>query len=389
MSVTRIAFVAHDGLSIVIFASWYAAEFRRHPDVRFFTISSRDIYASEVDALGSEHIEVFTDRFVAPLRDLRYWWNLYRTCRRERFDVVVTFGTKPNIYGSLAARLAGTARVIVAVRGLGRAFNAPSDLGAGALAWLMRRLYHAACLCADRVWFTNVHDRDYMVSAGLVPAGRTFLTANSVNPAYFSGEQVPPEAIDALRKEFGVAPGDLVVIMVARMIWLKGIAEFVAAARTVRSKRANVRFLLVAPMEDGSAEAVPAEYMKDAEAAGDVIWLRFRKDVRELYQLADVAVLPSYYKEGGYPRALLEPMALGKPVIAADTPECRGPVEPGENGFLVPPRDAAALADRLDRLLGDTALRARFGRRSRDIILERFADSIVGRAVLAEMGVGA
>jgi glycosyltransferase involved in cell wall biosynthesis len=389
MSLTRIAFVAHDGLSTVIFASWYAGEFRRRPDVRFFTISSRDIYAGEVDALGSEHIEVFTERFISPLHDARYWWTLYRTFRRERFDVVVTFGTKPNIFGPLAARLAGTRRVIVAVRGLGRAFNPAPSPGGRLMAWLMRQLYRAACRCADRVWFTNVHDRDYMVSAGLVPAERTFLTANSVNPSYFSADQIPPATIDALRREVGIAQGDLVVIMVARMIWLKGIAEFVAAARAIRAKRRNVRFLLVAPMEEGSPQAVPAEYMKEAEAAGDVVWLRFRKDVRELYQLADVAVLPSYYKEGGYPRALLEPMALAKPVIAADTPECRGPVEPERNGFLVPPRDSAALAERIEQLLSDEAMRIRFGRRSRDIVLERFADGIVGRTVLDEIGVGA
>jgi N,N'-diacetylbacillosaminyl-diphospho-undecaprenol alpha-1,3-N-acetylgalactosaminyltransferase len=271
------------------------------------------------------------------------------------------------------------------VRGLGRVFNAPDNPAAHALSWVMHGMYRAACACADRVWFTNADDRDYMESRGLVPASKTFLTTNSVDATYFSVEHTSVPAVGALRQELGIAPAELVVIMVARMIWLKGIAEFVAAARQVRASRPDVRFLLVAPLEDGSPQAVPAEYMKAAQAAGDVIWLGFRKDVRELYQLADLAVLPSYYKEGGYPRALLEPMALGKPVIGADTRECRGPVEPGGNGFLVPPKDAAALADRIEQMLRDPALRERFGRRSREIVLERFADGIVGRAVLGEI----
>jgi len=387
--VTRIAFVCHDGLSTLIFARWYASQFRGRPDIRFYTISSRDQYASEVDALGSEHIEIATDRFVHPVRDLLYWWALYRACRRERFDVVVTFGTKPNIYGPLAARLARSPRVVMAVRGLGRAFNEPVTFVDRLLAWVLHGLYRLSCACADRVWFTTEHDRDYMVSRGMVAADRTFVTTNSVDPTYFSMADASASDLLALRRELHIAPDDLVVVMVARMLWLKGIAEFVAAARDVRAMHPHVRFVLVAPLEDGSPNAVPAEYLADAQKSGDVIWLGFRKDVREIYQIADIAVLPSYYKEGGYPRALLEPMALGKPVIAADTRECRGPVEPDHNGFLVPPRDAAALAARITQLVSDPALRERFGVRSRQIVLERFADAIVGREVLAEIGVAA
>ena len=386
---TRVAFVAHDGLSTVNFARWFAGEFRRRQDVRFFTISSRDIYEHELDALGSVHLDISPGRFVEPLRDVAYLLALYRAFTRERFDVVVTFGTKPNIYGPLAARLAGTTRVILAVRGLGRVFNPPASIGGRALSWVMHRLYRAACRSADRVWFTNPHDRDYMVAHGLAAADRTFLTANSVDPDFFSMDGASRADLHGLRRELGIADGEVVVIMVARMIWLKGIAEFVSAAATVRASHPHVRFVLVAPLEEGSPQAVPPEYMTDAQRSGHVTWLEFRKDVRELYAIADIAVLPSYYKEGGYPRALLEPMALGKPVIAADTLECRGPVEPGGNGFLVPPRDAAALAARVEQLAVDPALRARFGARSRAIVLERFADAIVGRQVLAEIGVAA
>jgi glycosyltransferase involved in cell wall biosynthesis len=386
---TRVAFVAHDGLSTVNFSRWFAAEFRKRPDVRFYTISSRDVYVEEVGDLGSEHVDISPERFVDPIRDLAYFWRLYRLFRRERFDVVVTFGTKPNIYGPLAARLVGTRRVVLSVRGLGRVFSGGSAVGDRLLSWVMHRLYRAACASAHRVWFTNSHDRDYMVSRGLVGLDRTFLTTNSVDPDFFSMERASRSQLLALREQLGIGPHDLVVIMVARMIWLKGIAEFVGAARTVRAADPRVRFLLVAPLEAGSPQAVPSEYMADARRSGDVIWLEFRKDVRELYQLADIAVLPSYYQEGGYPRALLEPMALGKPVIAADTRECRGPVEPDGNGFLVPPRDAAALAERIGQLVADAALRERFGRRSREIVFERFADAIVGRQVLTEIGMAA
>jgi glycosyltransferase involved in cell wall biosynthesis len=386
---TRVAFVAHDGLSTLNFSRWFAQEFRRRTDVRFYTISSRDIYEQEVNALGSAHIDISPGRFIEPVGDLRYFFKLLRAFRRERFDIVVTFGTKPNIFAPLAAKLAGARRVVLAVRGLGRVFSPDPSFGGRALSWLMHRLYRGACHSADRVWFTNPHDRDYMVSHGIVEPERTFLTTNSVDPAFFSAEQTSSAQVQALRKELGFGEGELVVIMVARMIWLKGIAEFVDAAAKVRATHSHVRFLLVAPLEEGSPQAVPPQFMAEAQASDHVTWLQFRKDVRALYQLADIAVLPSYYPEGGYPRALLEPMALGKPVIAADTQECRGPVEPDGNGFLVPPRDARALADRITQLIADPGLRERFGIRSRQIVLERFSDAIVGRQVLGEIGVAA
>ena len=105
------------------------------------------------------------------------------------------------------------------------------------------------------------------------------------------------------------------------------------------------------------------------------------------YALADLSVLPSYYKEGGYPRALLEAMALGKPVIAADTDECRGPVDDGRNGFLVPARDASALAQRIVRILDDDDLYEKFGRRSLERIRNEFDDRVVAREVLSAMSI--
>jgi glycosyltransferase involved in cell wall biosynthesis len=198
--------------------------------------------------------------------------------------------------------------------------------------------------------------------------------------------RIPAQALAALREELAIAPGDFVVVMVARLLWQKGVREFAAAAAHLRKLHPGIRFVLVAPPEDAGELAVPEAFVRDLERQGILKWLGFRKDVRELYALADVAVLPSYYKEGGYPRTLLEPMALGKPVIAADTDDCRGPVRHGENGFLVPPRDAAALAARIEDLFNDPVLRGRFGACSLEIMREEFDDRVVGRQVLAEIG---
>lgn len=386
----KIGFVAQDSLSALIFASYYAHALAGRPGVTCVVMSSFEpMYGADLAALPCRHLPIDGYRFVNLRADAQYVARLWRIFRQERFDIVVTFGTKPNLYAAATARLAGVPRVLVAVRGLGRVFSAQAlTVRVRAMRWLLRRLYRLASVCAFKVWFTNRHDREYFVSTGLVSADKTFLTPNAVNLEQFSMAQVPEATIGTLRSELGFAQEDVVVVMVARLVWQKGIQEFIDAARRVRAQVPHARFLLVAPPED-DADAVPESVIEAATVDGTITWLKFRKDVREMYALSQVAVLPSYYKEGGYPRALLEPMALGKPVVAADTDDCRSPVAPGENGFLVPPRDGVALADAVLTLVRDAELRERFGARSLAIMRERFDDRVVGAQVLRELGIDA
>jgi glycosyltransferase involved in cell wall biosynthesis len=382
----KIAFVAQDDLSAVIFSGWYARQFATRSDIELSTVCSLGTHSQELSELGCRQITVKGYRFVHPYRDLKYFASLLRVFRRERFDMVVTFGTKPNIYGALAARLAGVPRVVVAVRGLGRAFSGGSRSLHRLLRAVIRCQYRLSCGGASRVWFTNRGDFDYFVQAGLVDRTKCFVTTNGVSLDYFSMGRVDPNSLDALRRELSIRKGAFVVIMVARLVWSKGIREFIGAAEILRLTHPDIRFVLVAPAEHG-ADAISEDYVSDACRPPNVTWLKFRKDVRELYALADLAVLPSYYKEGGYPRALLEPMALGKPVIAADTDECRGPVEDCKNGYLVPPRDAVALARRIEDLYRDDDKRRRFGMRSLEIMRTRFDEAIIGAQVLSELGI--
>ncbi len=124
----KIAFINPDGLSTKTFCKSFAAALADRADVTLYTISSVDGYQGEIDAIGSVHIALNMARFVDPLKDFAYFLELYRICRRERFDVVITISTKPNIYGVLAAKLARTPVVTMAIRGLGRVFNAPQNL---------------------------------------------------------------------------------------------------------------------------------------------------------------------------------------------------------------------------------------------------------------------
>lgn len=382
----KTACITPDDLSTLIFCKTFSRILHEEFDGRVDTISAVDLYRKELEAIHSSHIEVPMARWLSPHRDLLYTWRLYRVLRRGGYDQVVTFTTKPNIYGVIAARLAGVPRVTLAVRGLGQVFNERKGLKHRLLHAGVKGLYRLSCRLADKVWFTNKNDLAYFAELGIVDPAKSFLTKNAVDLSQFSAEAVPPGTLERLRGELGLTADDRVVIMIARLIWSKGIREYVEAADRLRECLPNLRFLLVAPPEGGSAESVPEAFVREAEARGNFQWLGFRKDVRDLYALADLSVLPSYYKEGGYPRALLEAMALAKPVIAADTEDCKSPVEEGRNGYIVPPRDAGALAEAIGKVFEDDERRRAFGEYSLERMRREFDDQIVVREVLANLG---
>jgi len=171
--------------------------------------------------------------------------------------------------------------------------------------------------------------------------------------------------------------------MVARMVWSKGVREFVEAAKLLQAQHADTKFLLVGDVEPGSPLAISNEYLTRG-VSDNVIWLGFRRDARELTALSDVVVLPSYYREG-VPLTLLEGMSLGKPVVTTDSVGCREVVEEGRNGYLVPTRDPHALAEAIGRLLNDPVLRAEMGASGRSWVEREFNEKLIVARVIKEL----
>ena len=361
----KIALVCPDGLSVLLFCQGIISGLKRIDGAQIVVVSADGEYGREIEALGVRRVSVPIARFVSPARDLAYLWALYRVFKRERCQIVFNFSTKPNVYGTIAARAAGVPRVVSHVVGLGSAFLPAMDLRGHALRRLVLRFYRVACRLSDRVWFTNRNDLAYFSAHGVVDPDKTVLTTNYLDIEVYSPTAVSRDQIENVRKELGLSAEDRAVVMVGRMIWAKGVREFAEAAEYLRDRYPEVHFLLVGPVENGSPDAVPEAYLREKERTAKFRWLGFRREVRTLYALADVAVLPSYYKEGGYPRALLEPMAMGKPIITTDSADCREVVEEGRNGYLVPVGDRVALGEAVAQLLDDHDLRARFGAYSR------------------------
>lgn len=382
----KIAFIMPDDFSILLFAKGILRALRRLPDAKVTALCFLGSYRREVEALGVEALHVDIYRFFNPIRDLQYMFNLYRLLRKHRFDAVFNFSTKPNIYGTIAARLAGVNIVISHVVGLGAAYAPGKRASNALLTEMFLALYRVACSLSDKVWFTNRNDLTFFLSRDIIKPGKAVLTRNYLDTDSYAVAAVDPARVEALKQELGLASGDRVVVMVARMIWAKGVREFAEAAVFLRDTHPHVKFFLIAPLEEGSFDAVPKSYIREMERRAHLRWLGFRHDVRELYALCDLAVLPSYYKEGGYPRALLEPMSMGKPLIATLSDDCRGPVDEGRNGYLVPIKDSRALARAITDIIDDDDLLRRMGQHSRHKAVTEFEERRIVPQALAECG---
>ena len=171
------------------------------------------------------------------------------------------------------------------------------------------------------------------------------------------------------------------MLFVGRLLWQKGLAEFVAAARLLRAEGLDARFTIAGYGEAGNPDSVPPETLAAWQREGIIDYLGQRDDMPQVYADAQIVCLPSWRE--GVPRALIEAAACGRALVASDVPGCREIVQHELNGLLVPARAPEALAAALRRLLQDAALRQRMGAAGRELVLREFSLERVNAATLA------
>jgi N,N'-diacetylbacillosaminyl-diphospho-undecaprenol alpha-1,3-N-acetylgalactosaminyltransferase len=336
-------------------------------------------------ALGAKHVAVPMHRFISPLEDLRLFLHLYRVFRLERPDIVHTMTVKPNTLGAVAARLAGVPKVVGLVSGLGSVFVPVKGYRSRLYRLIVCSMYWIAGKIHNRIWFQNQDDLSLFVKWRLLDCQKAVLIRSSgINLQAYSPRAVERNAVASLRGELGIAESTRVVMMmVARLTWSKGVREFVEAAELLGVDCGNVVSVLVGPLDANEPDAVPEKYLKARESA-HLIRLGWRSDLQQLLAMADVVTLPSFYREG-VPRSLLEAMAMGKPIVTTDNVGCRDVVDEGKNGFLVPVRNSNALAAAIGKLVTDEALRNSFGRWSRSKVEAEFDEIAVIGKVFSEL----
>ena len=368
-------------MKFVLFANtdWYLYNFRRNLALSLrdaghdvLLISPPGPYGGKLRALGLRWQPLPMDRrSLNPLREAALLWHLWGLFRRERPDLVHGFTIKCAVYGSLAARLAGVPARVNAVAGMGYVFTS-NDTRARLLRPVVRILLRLALGGRGaRLILQNPEDVALFERAGLVDAAQVRLIAGSgVDCARFA----PCEGV----RENG-AP--LRVLLPARLLWDKGIAEFIAAARQLQAQGRAIDFLLAGDPDPGNPAAVPEAELHGWVEEGIVEWLGHVDDMPALFASVDMVVLPSYRE--GLPKGLIEAAACALPLVTCDVPGCRDVVTDGIDGLLVPPRDANALAAAIARLKDDPGLARRLGDAARAKALARFDERIVIADTLA------
>lgn len=328
-------------IAISINASWNIFNFRagliralQAEGHEVVALSPPDAFAPRLAELGVHHVAVPMDSAgISPAHDLVLLARYRRALKAVRPDVFLGYTAKPNIWGSIAAQSLGIA-VVNNVSGLGTAF-----IREGLLTRIVTMLYRAAFRRSATVFFQNGEDRDLFVSRRIVDPGKAALLPGSgIDLERFAPRD---RAVD------GEAP--FAFLMVARLLWDKGVREYVEAARLVRDNFPGARFRLLGFLDVVNRTAVPRAQVEAWAAEGLIDYLGDVEDVRPHLAAADCVLLPSYRE--GLPRVLLEAAAMARPLIATDVPGCRQIVEEGANGFLCAARDPDSLAEAMLKML--------------------------------------
>lgn len=281
-----------------------------------------------------------------PLREVISLWRLYR---REQPDLVHHVALKPVMFGALAAWLARVPAQVNAVAGLGWLFTTSSGLVRlvrPALRRILARLLDRPhCLTIVQ----NPEDLALLERSGVAASRLRLIRGAGVDLQVFR-PAAPPL-------------GPVCVVLVARMLWDKGVGEFVEAARRLTVAGVSARFVLVGEPDPANPASVPEDTLRDWNGQHGLEWWGRRDDMPAVLQAAHIACLPSYRE--GLPKTLLEAAACGLPIVTTDAPGCRDVVEDGMNGILVPVRDVGGLEAALRRLILDPELRRRMGEQSR------------------------
>ena len=338
-------------------------------------LSPPDDYVPEVKALGCNHVALTIERNgTSAIAEAALLLEMLGKLHVIRPHAVFSYTIKNNIYGGLVCRMLGIP-FVPNVTGLGHAFNKRGLLNA-----TVRFLYMAAFKRAQTVFFQNDNDFALFTDAGLCPATIAHLLPGSgVDLNRFAASSLPDPP-----------DGSICFLMVSRMLWDKGVGEFVEAARAVRQRHPKTRFQLLGPLDPGSRSGISRAQIDTWVAEGVVDYLGSVRDVRSSIEAAHCVVLPSYYREGT-PRALIEACAMGRPIITTDMPGCRDVVVQGVNGIRIAPLDVAALTSACMMIVeASPEQRAQMGRASRQIAEDRFDERIVINAyvrILSELKV--
>ncbi len=368
----KICIVATSGVSLTNFRGCLIKKLvQKGHEVICISIESKEIMEESIAKLGASYFQVEGNRTGIGIKSAIKMISAYKKALKKiKPDMCYLYMSKPIAFGGWTAIKVKVPHINILVNGLENAYYRK-----GMKDWLVRCVmnffYRKVGRKADNVFVQNHDDYQYFLSHRICSKDNMCVIAGSgVDMNYFARKPLPKEPV---------------VLMVARLLYSKGICEYLKAISIVKEKNQKVKFMLVGGC-DTNDEAISREQLEKYIQEYDIEYCGHANDVRPFIEQCSIFVLPSYHE--GLPRSVLEALSMGRPVITTNAPGCRETVIDGRNGYIVPVRDSQILAERILNLANDINMREKMSEESYLLCSEVFEVNKINEQIIKKMGVG-
>jgi glycosyltransferase involved in cell wall biosynthesis len=356
--------------------SWGMFHFRAETIKEFIRLGHKvsviapiDEFSEAIKKLNADFYHIDLNRKgTNPVTELKSIYDLIQLLFKLKPDIVINYTIKPVLYGTFAAKIAGTKKIIAITTGLGFVFshnNLTSKIA--------KLLYKYVLKFADEVWFLNLDDEDTFLRSNLITKKKTFiLPGEGVNVDYY--------------KPGTKKTAYMTFTLISRMLWDKGVGLFAEAAKIIKQKYPKAQFQIVGPVDEGNPEGISLKQLQDWHNEGFVQYMGPSKDIRPILENTSCLVHPTFYKEG-LPRILIEACSMGLPCITTNAPGCRDVIKNNENGFLIEPKNLDSLVKAIeDFLIMDETKKLNLIQNSRDFIIIKFSITKINQIYVSRLG---
>jgi glycosyltransferase involved in cell wall biosynthesis len=322
-------------------------------------VAPYDVYSEKLKDEFTYYDIYMNNKGTNPKEDIKTLIWFYKLYKMIKPDVVLNYTIKPNIYGNIACGLLGV-KTINNISGLGTVF-----INESLVTKVVKWLYKYSLGKSSKVFFQNRDDLNLFIKENLVDK--------------YKCDLLPGSGIDTNKfvpVEYKNEDDTFRFLVIARMLWDKGVGEYVEAAKILKKKYKNVEFQLLGSLDAVNNTSISKEQMQEWTSEGLVNYLGVTDDVKEFIKKADCVVLPSYRE--GVPRTLLESASMAKPIVTTNVAGCKEVVDDGINGYLCEVRNAQDLADKMEMMLNlSEGERSKMGKKGREKMIKEFDEKIV------------
>lgn len=346
---------------------------------KVIAVSGQDEHLQKVELReGVSTVGISMQRAISPFRDLKSLLQLYRLLKKEKPLMIHSITPKAGLLSMVAGYFAGVPIRIHTFTGL----IFPSKTGL--LKELLIVMDKILCWCATNIYPEGQGVRRDLIAYKITKKPLTVIAngnLNGIDINYFDPEIILKEEKIVLRKSLGITPEDFVFVFVGRLVADKGINELTKAFRQFSFETAKVKLLLVGPFE-ADLDPLTSETTQEIAANEKIISVGFQNDVRPYFAIADALIFPSYRE--GFPNVVMQAGAMGLPSIVTDINGCNEIIIEGENGTIIPVKDSDAIYGGMKKMMEDAAFRTSLQMKARPMIVSRYEQSVVWKALLAE-----